>query len=626
MDNNNYPENFQNNNFNSFFNLSDQLFCIVSEEGRFIQANSSFCKKFGIQLNTDNESDFYDIVRFDFKSKLKSQISELLSSENNSVTFVNSCKVLNGLTEWMEWNFTIDRSQDKPIIYATARDISSKVDFENNLQIVENNYKDFIFNIIGIHLVCDKSLIILNVNESASDVLGYSSNSIKGKNFSYFIFVEDKLSFSEFISNVRFNQPVFKTLRLIDNKSDIHYIDLKITKFYINSNETKFIISGVDVTEKKSLDIKLQKFIYNNELSSFKEEFLSNISNELISPMNVIMGFNDLLLNSNPHDQQLESINSISKASNKLLNVINDIIDFTAVRSDELRVKNTRFSLFNVLNRVHNVTQAHAMRSDLKYNFSYPENISDFVFGDNVRFSQILLNLIGTAINLTSRGEVSVNVLSKSMNKDLSDIAISIAYSVLSSSNNYVGSEIQHDDNQNAEYFGLTNTRLLVKLLGGTLSFDNKKPGLNIINLNIHFRNAYCNPVIEDDEIVKNLKGVSILLVEDSILNQKLAKKLLQSLNADITVAENGQIALNLLASNTFDVILLDLQMPVMNGFTTIRNIRDVMNISTPVIAVTGLTQYDEKQKCLNAGMNDYLSKPFKKEDLFRKLYKYLGK
>ena len=99
----------------------------------------------------------------------------------------------------------------------------------------------------------------------------------------------------------------------------------------------------MDITEKKSLDKKLQKFIYNNELSRFKDEFLSNISNELISPMNVIMGFNDLLLNSKPDDQQLESVNSISKASDKLLNVINDIIDFTAVRSDELRVKNKVF-------------------------------------------------------------------------------------------------------------------------------------------------------------------------------------------------------------------------------------------------------------------------------------------
>jgi CheY-like chemotaxis protein len=161
-------------------------------------------------------------------------------------------------------------------------------------------------------------------------------------------------------------------------------------------------------------------------------------------------------------------------------------------------------------------------------------------------------------------------------------------------------------------------------MLGGSLSFESKDPQKGNFDIRLSFKIGE-KPREDEELMINTLTGIKILLVEDSLLNQKLAQKMLQKLNADITLANNGQVALNYLQKERFDLILLDLQMPVMDGFTTIRNIRQNLELDTPVIAVTGLSQHDEKERCLSAGMNDYLSKPFKKEDLFRKLHKFLA-
>jgi CheY-like chemotaxis protein len=371
----------------------------------------------------------------------------------------------------------------------------------------------------------------------------------------------------------------------------------------------------------------VQQYRYFEELSEFKHEFLSNISNELRSPMNSIMGFNDILLHSNPHPQQLDSILSVKNASLKLMQVIQDIIDFTAVKTGELHIKNNHFKLREILDRVQSVSQAHALHKDLQFTFDYPHDLPEFVLGDNVRFSQILLNLIGNALNITEKGQVLVAVDQiDSGRQEFCSLLINIYYegSILPKNQSRLSFLETSETLKEQADFGFSSTKGLIEMLGGSLSFESKDPQKGNFDIRLSFKIGE-KPREDEELMINTLTGIKILLVEDSLLNQKLAQKMLQKLNADITLANNGQVALNYLQKERFDLILLDLQMPVMDGFTTIRNIRQNLELDTPVIAVTGLSQHDEKERCLSAGMNDYLSKPFKKEDLFRKLHKFLA-
>ena len=611
--------------FEAFFEQTSQPYCVMKADGSLLKANAAFLNHFGYDATVLISHNFSDLLRYDFKSK----IVELLATFTQGISATNSillnCKTASTKSEWYDWSFTKTPSSD--LIMATAYNISKHVADKEILKETQRIFNEFVEYSTDLVFFCDKQLKIKLINKEVKQSLGYSEDFMLGKEFSYFIFAEDKLLFSEFHSSSVHNQIISKVIRIIDAANNIRILKLRLIKRYSMHQQSEIIINALDITDLIQLDKEVQQYRYFEELSEFQHNFLSNISNELRSPMNAIMGFNDILLHSNPTTQQLDSIHAVKNASATLMLVIQDIIDFTSVKSGELRIKNNQFQLIEILDRIRNVSQAHAIHKELNFNFDYPHDLPRFVLGDNIRFSQILLNLIGNALNITENGQVTVAVDQiDNGRREFCSLLININYSgsISPKTPNNLSLIKADKEKQEKSDFGFSSTKSLIELLGGSLNFENEGTQKGSFDIRLSFKIGEM-PKENEALIINSLKDVKILLVEDSLLNQKLAKKLLQNLNADITVANNGKIALNYLSTERFDVILLDLQMPVMDGFTTIRNIRYSLRLDTPVIAVTGLSQHDEKQRCLNAGMNDYLSKPFKKEDLFRKLYKHLS-
>ncbi len=376
------------------------------------------------------------------------------------------------------------------------------------------------------------------------------------------------------------------------------------------------------------------------EASSAKELFLSTMSHELRTPMNAVIGMTHLLLNDDPKESQVENIKTLKFSAENLLSIINDILDFSKIEAGKIELERAPFKLDELLKNIGDSFHVKAKAKGIDLSMNVGENIKGTLVGDSVRLSQILNNLISNAIKFTYHGEVQVSTELKRETKDECELFISVKDTGIGIPRNKLSSIFGLFTQANLSTtrkfggtgLGLTITKSLIELMGGTLEVVSE-PGYGsefFFRLNLKKMKKFSDRKSGTQEpglIRDSLKGVKILAAEDNEVNQILLKKFVILWGATISVVGNGKEAIEFLNNEDYDLILMDLQMPIMDGYTASKEIRKMEGSkfqNIPIIAVTASAMIEVKKKVLAAGMTDYISKPFSPDQLYNKIRKHL--
>jgi len=392
-----------------------------------------------------------------------------------------------------------------------------------------------------------------------------------------------------------------------------------------------------NIHELKQTEENLKKEKERAEASEkAKQLFLANMSHEIRTPMNGILGFAKLLEESLKDKDQLEYIRVIIKSGDDLLVILNDILDFSRMEAGKIIFERTPFSLSDIIRSTVKMMESKSNQKNLRISTQIDEKIPEILVGDPVRLNQILLNLISNAIKFTEKGEIniSVNCVEGVKNKlllkfSIKDTGIGIP---LEKQRKIFESFEQAAADTSRRFggtgLGLSIVKQLVELQHGEISVKSKPGEGSDFYFKLPFSSAITKKLPGNGDrreiVVHNGKDVRVLVVEDNPINQMLVVKVLQKEGFETDVAENGIIALDKYEKNNYDVVLMDLQMPLMDGYETTHNIRALMTSkkNVPIIAMTAHTIKGEVERCIEAGMNDFISKPFDKHELYQKIYK----
>ena len=409
-----------------------------------------------------------------------------------------------------------------------------------------------------------------------------------------------------------------------------------------NSKPCKILGTIQDISEQKRTEAELIKA---KELAEkavvIKEQFLTNMSHEIRTPMNGIIGFARILESTNLDNDQKQSVEAIKKASHNLMFIINDILDFSKIEANKMTFETVNFSLSKTVNSVIELLYPNAKEKKIKLLYDIDPDINDNLIGDPTKLSQILVNLVGNALKFTEKGYVEVVVTEMLETETDSLIKFSVIDTGIGIPKDKIDSIFESFNQASNETtrkyggtgLGLTITRKLVELQGGKITVESVVSKGSEFSFSLEYKKAQKgtanNTKLKNVAIAPDfLKDIKILLVEDNELNQLLAVKVFGKWDKQIDIADNGKIAIEKITNTDYDIILMDIQMPEMDGNELTNHIRTKMGekSTVPIIALTAHATLEEEKRCLQNGMNDYLSKPYDFNVLLEKLYQNLNK
>ncbi len=415
----------------------------------------------------------------------------------------------------------------------------------------------------------------------------------------------------------------------------IDFPDLETT-IYKTLEEQRILRKGLEASEMLGQSILDKEKAEQSE--KFKQQFLANMSHEIRTPMNSIVGMTNLLINSELETTQKKYLNIIKKASENLLVIINDILDLSKIEAGKMEFEKIDFLVKDVVEMVFHTLQFKAEEKQLSLTYDIDKNLPAALKGDPVRLNQVLINLAGNAIKFTEKGSVNISatLMSKSGNQLIVEFAVTDTGIGIPEDQLYkIFESFSQASSDTTRKFGgtglgLTISKQLIELQGGSIYVHSRFGKGTTFGFKIPYEQGSAEEtgkkmINETDVSGDQLKGIRVLLVEDNQFNQMVAVDTLQELVNDILidVAENGKEALLMLDKNDYDVILMDIQMPVMDGFETTKQIRKTFTSPknhTAIVAMTANVTKEEVDRCFEAGMDAYIAKPFVPQDLLNKI------
>lgn len=371
------------------------------------------------------------------------------------------------------------------------------------------------------------------------------------------------------------------------------------------------------------------------ESALIKERFLANMSHEIRTPLNAILGFINLLQKKPLDKESAEYVDTIRKSGENLLNIVNDILDLSKIEAHMMHVETAPFSIRGLVHSIQNMFTSKSNEKSIKMIAEIDTSLPDLLEGDATKLTQVLVNLIGNAIKFTHAGTITIKFTNEGI-KDgyvntgiyISDTGIGIEEDKLA----HIFERFrQAEDSVNRHYggtgLGLTIVNELIALQKGKITVEST-PGKGttfIVSIPYKISEPAANGMEENTKnaSLADFSALKILVVEDNEINQKLIRHLFKNWKLDYDMASNGLEAVEALQHNRYNMILMDIQMPEMDGYTASQHIREKLNLDTPIIAMTAHAFAGEREKCLSYGMNDYISKPIKEDKLHDLIAKF---
>ena len=367
-----------------------------------------------------------------------------------------------------------------------------------------------------------------------------------------------------------------------------------------------------------------------------KQQFLSNMSHEIRTPMNAIIGFTKVVLKTDLSAKQKEYLTAIKMSGDALIVLINDILDLAKVDSGKMKFESIPFKMALSISAMLHLFETKIQEKNLKLTIQYDSKIPEVLLGDPVRLHQIILNLVSNAVKFTTIGEINVSVKLVSEDSEKATLEFAVkdtGIGIDESKIKNIFDNFQQATSGTSRLYGGTGLGLaivkqLIEPQGGTIRVESEKNIGSTFSFILDFLKTEANTEEESDilELDTDIKNIKVLVVEDIPLNQLLMKTLLDDFGFERDIAANGKIAIEKLLEKTYDVILMDLQMPEMNGFEATEYIRNTLNSKIPIIALTADVTTVDLAKCRAVGMNDYIAKPVDERLLYNKIISIVKK
>ena len=455
------------------------------------------------------------------------------------------------------------------------------------------------------------------------------------------IVAEDKKMVFEKIEEAKINQNIYEVEYRIIRPNDNKIAWIKSTgQYHYDEFGVAHTLTGIciDISKQKKYDEELfdakSKAEIDKEIAEnatlAKQQFLSNMSHEIRTPMNAIVGFTKVMLKTELSTKQKEYLQAIKSSGNTLIVLINDILDLAKVDAGKMVFNATPFKIADSIAMILHLFETKLQEGNLELIKIYDERIPEILLGDSIRLHQILINLLSNAIKFTTKGSITVSVKLVSEDNEKVKIEINVADTGIGIPENKIDAifeNFEQASNITSSLYGGTGLGLaivkqLVEKQGGNISVKSKIGEGSTFCFQLNFQKTTIRLLEKTESVLnvdKSLK-VKILVVEDVKLNQLLMRVILDDFNFEWEMADNGKIAIDKLKTNTYDIILMDLQMPIMNGFEATEYIRKELKLTMPIIALTADVTSVDLEKCKAAGMNDYISKPLDEKILFNKI------
>jgi signal transduction histidine kinase/CheY-like chemotaxis protein len=390
--------------------------------------------------------------------------------------------------------------------------------------------------------------------------------------------------------------------------------------------QQQLMIAKLDASEKMA-----------KEAAQLKENFLANMSHEIRTPMNAILGFANLLQYQQLDAKSMEYVDTIRRSGQNLLNILNDILDLSKIEAGMMRIEVSPFSIRSLVASVEGMFRKKAIDKGIELSYTIDPGIPDILEGDATRLTQILVNLVGNAVKFTEKGGVELRFDSKGRQGEMIRLGIEVVDTGIGIAKEKQASVFerfsQADDDVTRKYggtgLGLAIVKDLVSLHGGSIQVTSEPGKGTRFDLVMPYKVFIDQQLLIHETSVKkqaweSFNGARVLAVEDNAINQTLIRQMLKEWDLDVDISENGFDALEKLKSNTYQLVLMDIQMPGMDGYTATRKIRQELKLDLPIVAMTAHALAGEREKCLEQGMNAYLSKPIRQELLYEIISPYL--
>lgn len=559
--------------------------------------------------------------------------ARLGGTDTNELTYITK----DGSRIMVELSLTPLTNKEKQItgFLGIAKDITAKKISERKILLSEERHRGFFEHSQGLMCTHDLKGKILTVNPAGAQLLGYSAEEYLQKTLFDLVPAEYGDVVKMYLKHIK-EQGYFKGLMKVQHRDGSFKTWMYNNILSEMMDGEKYVIgNAVDMTERILIEKELIKAKVQAEQNAHaKDVFLANMSHEIRTPMNAIVGFANLLKDTPLNDEQAEFLSYITTSTENLLGIINDILDISKIESGHIVIEEVPFSVKEIVRTVRSILKNKAGEKGLELDCAVDESIPATLLGDPTRLNQILLNLTNNAVKFTTKG--SVNIIVEQIADTNTETTIS--FKVVDTGIGIPQDKLQMifdrftqaNSDTTRKYggtgLGLSISKSLVELQDGTLMVESIPDEGSTFAFTLTYKKVKeegKSKNVNNSQLISD-KKVHVLLVEDNVLNQKLALRVLEKFGFTSDLAQNGRIAVEKVRENKFDIILMDLQMPEMDGYQATTFIRQELKSTIPIMAMTAHSLVGEKDKCIEIGMNDYITKPFNQRELFDKIMSFV--
>ena len=550
-----------------------------------------------------------------------------------------------GEKKWVEQSAQLLFENDRIIGFqCMVKDITERkeIEFEldqSELKRKENEYRlnAILDNTTTLIFIKDLQGRYIMVNKHFKEVFGLTDEMVINK-------TDHDFSPKELADHYKkLDEEIITGLKFIESEELVETSqgkrNLLLVKFpLLDDKQNVFGISGIatDITERVQSRQELEVALKNAEdAKQLQEQFLANMSHEIRTPLNGIQGMTSLLLGTKLTEEQKDFTDMIILSLNNLVAILNDVLDYSNMQAGKLTLEKIEFDIIEILEAVKNQFTHPVKNKGLDFHVLVDNAVPASLIGDPYRLKQVLVNLVGNAVKFTKKGGIQIHVsLQQKLEKEatvlfaIEDTGIGISEDKLDTIfESFAQANIDISRRYGGAGLGLAISKGLVLLQGGEIFAKSKSGEGAVFSFYLPYR---LKQKTEDNgsslfDYTFRLKGKQFLVVEDNVVNQKLIGFVLQKVGAQVDIASDGKEAISYFEQNRmYDLIIMDLQMPVMDGYETAIYIRQTLLLKTPIIAMTATALKGDQEKCKQVGMNDFMLKPFDIKDLYKRLIRLL--